>query len=443
MALQFQQLLPDDFFEHAGGEAGAKANNRLYTALVVMWLMVLQRLHGRASMERAVLELLRGLPSSFWPRPCKRVLQWQQNGKLPSSHTGAYNLARQGLPLSIVEKSCDRIFAQLMSRMAPSASNNSQPAFVLDGSSIRAPHTPELCNLYPPGSNQYGEGHWTVLRVLVAHDLHSGLAMRPEFGPMYGAHAISEQELLEKAIERLPSGATVVADANFGVFSVAYTAQQRQRPVVLRLTVARARRLAGAELQNGIDRAMVWKPSPNDRRSHPALPADASVTGRLIVRQVQPDNGRAPFLLSLFTTLPSPEPEILAIYGQRWAIETDLRTLKSQLRLDELTCFTPDMVAKEIDMGIAAYNLVRGMIGLASQHSGLSPRGYSFTKVRHIVEIFAPDLANAPNEKEARRIFEQMMIFVQQSKLPRRRRKRPSYPRQVWKRRDAFPKRKK
>jgi hypothetical protein len=282
-----------------------------------------------------------------------------------------------------------------------------------------------------------------VLRVLVAHDLHTGLAMRPEWGAMYGPDAVSEQELLERSIDRLPSGSTVVGDANFGVFSVAYAATQRAHPMVLRLTADRARRLAGEALHDDMDRAVVWKPSSNDRRSHPELPASASVTGRLIVRQVQPDNGAAPFLLAVFTTLQWSQQEVLGLYGQRWAIETDLRTLKSELCMDELTCSTADMVAKEIEMGVAAYNLVRAMIALASQQTGVPPRGYSFTKVRKIVQIFAPALANAPSDKEAKRIFDQMMTYIQQSKLPRRKRKRPSYPREVLKRRDAFLKRKK
>ena len=162
-----------------------------------------------------------------------------------------------------------------------------------------------------------------------------------------------------------------------------------------------------------------------------------------MVRQVQPDNGAAPFLLALFTTLPSAQQEVFELYGQRWAIETDLRTLKSTLCLEQLTCLTPDMVAKEIEIAMAAYNLVRAMIAFASQQSGIPPRGYSFTKVRHIVESFAPDLAQAPNPHAAKRIFDQMMTYIQQSKLPRRKRRRPSYPRAVWARRGDFPKRKK
>ena len=259
---------------------------------------------------------------------------------------------------------------------------------------------------------------------------------------MYGPEAVSEQSLLERAIDRLPPGARVIGDANFGVFSVAYAAAQRGYSVLLRLTVDRAQRLAGGDLHDGIDRELEWKPSKWERRTHPELPPDASVRGRLLVRKVKPDNGGPAFLLALFTTLSSTVKDAFELYGKRWAIETDLRTLKSTLRLDQLTCATPDMVAKEIDMGITAYNLVRALIGFASEQSGVPPRGYSFTKVRLILQTFAPALANAPDEKTAQRIMDQIMTYVQQSKLPRRNRKRPSYPRQVWQRGAYFPSRK-
>ena len=106
--------------------------------------------------------------------------------------------------------------------------------------------------------------------------------------------------------------------------------------------------------------------------------------------RVQPDTAGMPFLLALFTILELKEKELPAEYGQRWNIETDLRTLKRTLRLDQLTCSTPDMVAKEIDMGIAVYNLVRAATCLASQQSGIPPRGYSFTRVFRIMETFTP-----------------------------------------------------
>ena len=405
-----------------------------------MWLLITQRLQTGGSLQTAVVELLRGLPDSFWPRPCKRIRDWQEQGKAVSGHTGAYNQARQALPVSVVQESCDRIFTELVARMDPSVGESTPRAFILDGSSMRMAHTPALIERFPLSSNQQAQEHWPVIRVLVAHDLQTGLAMRPEWGPMYGPEAVSEQHLLERAIGRLPGGATVIGDANFGVFSVAWAALQAGHPVLLRMTSARAKRLAGEELRDGMDLTVVWKPSRDVRKSHPELPADACIRGRLIVRLVRPDNGANPFLLALFTTLSPNSEELLKLYGQRWTIETDLRTLKRELRLDQLTCSTPDMAGKEIDMSIAAYNLVRAVIGLASEQSGITPRGYSFTTVRTIIRAFAPKIADAADPQEAKRQFDRMMYYVQQAKLPRRQRKRPTYPRAVWNRGAKFPK---
>ena len=439
---RFQQLLSAGFLDQALTQAGVKCNNGVYSPLVVLWLLVVQRLRFGASMEVAVLELLHGLPSSFWPRPCKRIRDWHQQGNAPSSHTGAYNQARQALPLAVVQQSCDRIFHELMAQSERCPDEEGRRAFLLDGSSMRLAHSAELCQRYPPGSNQHGEGHWPLLKILVAHDLQTGLAMRPEWGPMHGPEAVSEQGLLEKAIERLPAGSVVVGDANFGVFSVAWAAIERQHPIVLRLTAARVRKLAGDAWRDGIDSIVDWKPSAYERKQHPELPPKAGVRGRLIVREVRPDNGRSPFLIALFTTLSDPQKDVLNLYGQRWRIETDLRTLKSTLKLDQLTCLTADMVAKEIEMAMATYNLVRALICQASEHSAVPPRGYSFSQVQRIVETFTPLLAAAKNSGEAKRIFDQMIRYVQQAKLPRRPKKRPSYPREIWGKGANFPNRK-
>ena len=438
----FLHLLPDEFFERIRGLEKIRQNNRVYTSAVVVWLMIWQRLRG-GTLEAAVLELAHGLPASFWPQPCERLRRQQDGeGHRLSCHTGAYNKARQELSVQLVEQCCDRVFQQLTEQAAGRLPELGLRAFFFDGTSVRLPHTEALCQAYPPASNQHGESHWPLIRMLVAHDLYTGLAMRPEWGPMYGDQAVSEQGLLERAIERIPPGAVTVADANFGVFSVAYASDRRAHPVVLRLTPARAKHLAGEALRDGIDRPLAWKPSRDDRRNHPELPADASVAGRLIVRQVQPSNGGGPFLLALFTTLEAERDAIVELYGQRWNIETDLRSLKGTLKLEALTCTTPEMVAKEIDLAMLAYNLVRTVTYLAAQKAGLPPRAFSFTRVRNVVNAFAPLIAAATDPLQARKLHDDMMYYVGQARLPRRTRKRPAYPRQVWPQPKTYPTRK-
>jgi hypothetical protein len=441
----YLRLLPPEFLAQVRDKHQlGRQNNRIYTDAVVMWLMIQQRL-SEASMESAVLELFRTLPMALWPQPCARLQAVLKNQGTPSSNTASYNQARQELPLAVVRESADHSFLQLIAGF-DRAQTAQRAAFIIDGSTMRTPASDELLQPYPPARNQKGPSHWPLLRIVVAHDVYSGLAMRPEWGPANGNHAVSEQRLLERAIDRLPADAVAVGDANFGVFSVAYAATVRQHPVLLRLTMSRAAALAKAAkvvLRDGMDLRMRWKPSPHDRRSHPELPADAEVEGRMIVRQVQPRKGAQPFLLVVFTTLEDDADSVIELYGRRWNIETDLRSLKTTLRLHQLTTTTPAMVGKEIDLAMMAYNLVRAVIGVAAQKAGLEPRRFSFTRVLHVINAFVPTITAASNKREGQKRFDTMMYYVSQAKLPRRRKKRPSYPRAVWAQPQTYPKRKK
>jgi len=421
-------------------QEGVRQNNRLYNPLVVMWLMAYQRLHGNASMERAVANVVHGLPAEFWPRPCKRRRENQV-----SSHDASYSRARQELPVRVVEQIADQVLEGLLAQTGGAARVCGRRALFVDGTSLRAPHRPQMKQEFPPTSNQHGESHWPVVKMLVAHDLGTGLAMPPVWGAMSGPQAVSEQALFEKLLcKGVPAGAVLVGDINFGVFSVAYTADQRQHPVVLRMQEQRARALLGGPLVDGIDRELEWRPSRDDRKSHPDLPADASVRGPLLVMLVRPDNGADAFLLVLFTTLAAAEAsreELLQTYGKRWNIELDLRTLKGTLQLEQLTCTSPTMIAKEIHAAMITYNLVRAVMCAAAAQSGIAPRRYSFARVRNVVEHFLPFIAAAQTPEEAQALTDKMMYCVGQKKL-RNRKGRRSYPRAAWGRPRTFPSRK-
>lgn len=436
----YQHTVTAELMQQVLQDNAVRQNNRIYNPRVVIWLMAQQRLSGNASMETAVCDVIHGLPAEFWPRPCKRL----REGKV-SSHDTSYSTARQELALPVFEEVADQVFERLLAQAGgavPMAGG--RRTFFVDGSSLRTAHTPELVEEYPPTSNQHGRSHWPVVKMLVAHDLHTGLAMRPVWGAMSGPQAISEQALFENfLVERLPAGAVLVGDINFGVFSVAYAADQHQHPVVLRMQEHRAKALLGGPLVDGIEREVAWRPSPEERKSHPELPPDACVRGRVLVTLVRPSNGDAPFLLVLFTTLPAAQAsreDLLQLYGKRWDIELDLRTLKSTLKLDQLTARSQDMVAKEITVAMIPYNLVRAAMYAAAEQSGLAPRSYSFARVRNVVQHFLPFIASARTPEEAQALTAKMMYCVGQKKLRPRNRRR-SYPRKVWGKPQTFPSR--
>jgi hypothetical protein len=163
---------------------------------------------------------------------------------------------------------------------------------------------------------------------------------------MYGPKAVSEQAFTEQLLDRLPPHSVLMGDINFGVFSVAFAATGRGHDVLLRLQPNRAGVVGrGLSLQSGLDQQVCWCPSAYERKQHPDLPADACLRGRLIVQRVTASDG-SPVTLYLFTTLPLTVEQLVQLYGQRWNVETDLRSLKRTVDLQVVRCKSADMIAK-------------------------------------------------------------------------------------------------
>ena len=276
------------------------------------------------------------------------------------------------------------------------------------------------------------------MRIVVFHDVSSGLALRPSWGPMYGKPAVSEQALAEQALQRLPGDAVVLADCNFGIFAFAWAVQQSRRPMILRLTQERARKILGATPQPGMDRKLVWTASAWDQKAHPALPSGASLEGRLLVCENPSRPGQ---FLYLWTSLDLPVEPILDMYKLRWNIETDLRSLKRTVGLQQLRGQSVDLVEKELLLAISAYNLVRAVMCLAARRAGLEPRRLSFSFVQTVVEAGLPGLDRATTDWEYQQRLERLLRYAAQGKLPKRSRQR-SYPREVWRHNQPFPWRK-
>jgi hypothetical protein len=429
----FGKAVPPEFFDQLRERLSLPARG-FYSLAVVVWLMIWQRLDGRGSLTTAVQQVVQGVLGNLVPAE-KRVVEQRV-----SSNTGALSRARKRLPREAVEAVCDQIFAQLME---PAQSRGGLPSrlFLIDGSSMRLPHTAALKKAYPPGSNQHGDAHWPVIRMLVGHHLYSGLAVRPCWGPMYGAEAVSEQGLIEQLMQRLPAAAVLMADRNFAVFSVAWAAQQHDYGVLFRITEERARKIAGQFLPPaGSERRIEWRPSRDDRRAHPDLPAEAVVRGRLIVAHVEGEEGK-PFTLYLLTTLEEPRAVLVEWYRRRWDIELDIRSLKQTLRMHSLSAKTPEMAEKELLLAIAGYNLVRSVQMAAAQRVNLEPRGLSFSRVQAVVMTALPHLATITDAAEWEREYQRVLQWAAQGKLPNRDRRR-SYPRAIWGKGATFPRRK-
>src|SRR5437763_3746286 len=101
------------------------------------------------------------------------------------------------------------------------------------------------------------------------------------------------------------------------------------------------------------DHVVTWhkpqRPEWLDHETYAALPE--TLTLREVRGQIHTPGCRVKELVVVTTLLDPqryPREDILELYHQRWHVEIDLRSIKSQMKMDILRCLSPEMVHKEI-----------------------------------------------------------------------------------------------
>jgi len=426
----FERCISSGVVEYWQKQARMKIRQCVYSSAVVIWLMILQRLQPRGTLVTGVEALVMGAADGLLSR-CGRARR-----KRVSHNTGGYSAARKRLPKRLCWQVVRELVLRLREMLLPEGGS---PCYLVDGTSLELEASPGLRKAYPPAENQHGRAHWPVLRMIVLHELETGLAEEPHWGPMYGSEAVSEQELARKAMAQLPPGSTVVWDRNFGVFSLSWETRQQGHHPLARLTKERAYKLAGGPIQEEGERWVKWTASRFDGRRQGGMPEGAAVEGRLIAVRI--GRGKSKQWLYLFTTLTLPQKEVVALYGKRYRIETDLRSLKRTVRLHHIAARKESMMEKELLTAVAAYNLVRAVMALAARHHNLTPRQLSFTFVLDVVNARWHRLQAASHTHAYQREVFDLLDAAAKGTHPKRK-KRRSYPRATWHRRHTFPARK-
>lgn len=414
-----RHLIPDDELDQFQPSGPAT----IYTTMVTIWMMILQRLGGGKSLAAAVKEVLAGdralLPDN------KRL----REGTL-SETSGAYANARKRLNLETVAFFADHVSDSLIDTSPPLFKG--RRAFILDGTTITLEPTPELKAAFPPATNQHGESVWPVALLLVAHELQSSCALPPEIGAMYGEHNTSEAKLAKAVAKRMPPGSIALADSTYGIFSVGYAVVEEGHPILFRLTKSRFKSMKRKatlveEWEGHATWRLRWTPSDKDRKTNPELPADAAL--EVWLHEVPLPNGET---LYLVTTLPVNSEEAGEFYRRRYDVEHDIRDVKVALDTENIRAKSVAMVKKELLTSIVAYNLVVQFRRQAAAVAGLPPRRLSFTGVWNTFESFLLHQPPCHAEEWTAR-FERALKVAARDKLPNRPGR--SYPRRAHPRR--------
>jgi DDE family transposase len=317
-------------------------------------------------------------------------------GAVPCSGE-AYCQARQRLPLRVLRYLLRALSLHLgASPMLDEGRWHGHRTFLVDGSSVSMPDTPELQKHFgQPGVQKPGCG-FPVMHVLAMFHAATGFLLNVAAAPLR-THDMSRIGQLHP---ELAEGDVLVGDRAFcsfahlalllarkvqGVFRVhqkqivdfrchrRHATQQSRQRGEKHLPTSRWLKRLGRHDQ------LVEYVKPKRRPVWMTDAQYAALPEAIIVRELRftiPLKGCRTRVITLATTLLDPvhypAADLAELYGQRWQIETNFRHLKQTLRMDVLRCKTVEGVQKELTMYALVYNLVR-VVMLGAAHRQDAP----------------------------------------------------------------------
>jgi len=310
----------------------------------------------------------------------------------------AYCTARGRLPLELLRELLKRVctLGEGPARQEPSMLWKGHRLWHMDGSTFSMPDTPGLQQAFgQPGAQRHACG-FPVAHILCLFDAASGLIQDCILSPLR-THDMAKASGLHPQMRR---GDILIADRAFESFVHAALLLERglhmifpihqKRKVDFRLAQRRrgkrGRRLERRRIRKcgRCDQIVRWlkpeqKPRWMTRQQYQALPQTIDV--REIKRVVRLPTGLLQTIVLVTTLLDEnryPAEELLGVLKDRWAVEVNLRHLKTTMGMEVLRCQTPEGIARELWMFLIIYNLVRLIMLEASARQGVPVSRISF-----------------------------------------------------------------
>ncbi len=377
--LPFLAILAPATVEAACRAVGHQWRERVYLPWITLSLFLSQVLSCDHSCDEAV----------------NRFQKFRYDRGLPpvSPETTSYCEARARLPEGLFWELVRGTGRAIHDRADPSWLFHGRPVKILDGSTVAMPDTPRNQRAYPQPSSQAPGLGFPIARILVVFSLAVGTVLEAAIGPYQGKQT-SELALLRSIIDEFRPGDIVLADRFFCSYWVIAALRERGVDVVVRLHQRRrADFRCGDRLGRG-DHAVLWRkpeqvPDWMSREEYEAMPTWLAI--REFRVQVT-DKAKRVRRLVIATTLTDARSyrakELGGLFRARWHAELDLRSLKTDMRMEMLRTKSPEMVRKEVAAHLLAYNLIRGIMAEAARAEGIKPRRLSFKGSLHTVREF-------------------------------------------------------
>jgi hypothetical protein len=405
----FGDLFSPRLLERA--EKGTNSRRRQLPPTVTFWAFLSQALQRGSSCAEAVKRV-----EAWW-----RWGHWRQNETVTAS---AYCQARQRLDLSTLQLIRQQTAWQLeRSVWSQERWGGARPVKIVDGTTLSMPDTPANQKVWPQLSSQKPGCGFPLLKLVGLFSLSSGALLEEATGD----HHQHEATLFRSLWPRLESGDIVLEDRGFSSYTALATLAAKGVDTVARLHHARKVDASDGKVLGAGDRLVTWTkpvqcPSSWTREEFAAVPA--TLTVRLIEVVVETPGFRTQSL-TLVTTLLDPvvypAAELRRLYGQRWQVELHFAQIKTTLGLDILRCQSPEMIRRELQINLIAYNCVRALMQRAAHTHDVPLARMSFqgtlATLRHWTPLIHASRACPTKQKE---LIRQLLALIAADQVPAR-----------------------
>jgi DDE family transposase len=381
----FLDALPEQRLEQWAQQEGVSFGNHgnsIYTPAITLWTFLLQVSSASKCCVAAVARLA--------------VLMTLPHRPIPSAHTGAYCKARVKLPRTLLRRAACTLAAEVEDQASASWRWHQRRVILVDGSSTQLPDTEANQAAYPQSSQQQPGLGFPMMRLVVLIAFATAVLVDAAEGPCQGKES-GEMALLRSLLDSLRVGDVLVADRHYCSYFQFALLQERGVDVAARLHQLRRCDFRRGERLGRGDTIQRWcKPaSPDwmDAETYARMPDSLRV--RIVRVLVEQPGYRSDKILVATTLLDAwqyTRDDIADLYHRRWHVELDIRSIKQTMKMEELSCKTPERACKELWAHFLAYNLVRRVMAAAAWESGKLPRHLSMAAALQTLEAFRGEL---------------------------------------------------
>ena len=324
----------------------------------------------------------------------------------------AYCQARQRLPLEVVQELSRRVAHTVRQSAQELPRWRGHVVRIVDGSTFSMPDTEELQEYYGQPSGQKPGCGFPVGHLLALFDRDSGLMEEPVLSPLYTSD-LKHTPLMHA---KMDSGDVLLGDDSFSSYAhfalvlrarLHLTTPSHHKRIVSfkphrpytkqgKNAVAGRPRSRWIKSLGQLDQLVEWfKPQAcpkwMKREDYEALPES------IIVREIRRTIRRKGFrtiTVTVVTTLLDPElypaDELVELRMSRWGVETNLRHLKTTMKMEVLHCKKVEGVEKEVAVFVLVYNLVRALMLEAADRQRVPVSRISFADALHWLKHAKP-----------------------------------------------------